>query len=115
MTDLLKQLSLDKRGGMLVAVVEPGHELLAAYFESDLDGVDDPYEELVQAIRVATTTGAGESFSTNGFSVDVGSTVTTLRPHSRPDQHLNVSTSDFAEALDMYASYFDGRRRLDQS
>jgi hypothetical protein len=110
-TSHLRSLQLDSRGLMLFATVVPDDKLLAAFFESSLDGIDALYDEMRAALASAMMHGTEDTFSTNGFAVDIGPEVVTLRPQFNAPA-LTLSLVDFADSLDTYASYFDGRREL---
>ncbi len=88
---VLLRLNLDEHGDRLLADMAPGFELLAAYFESDLDGVDDPYPELLDAIANASASSEDATFSTNGFAMTIGASVATFQLHSRPEQSADTA------------------------
>ena len=103
-------MELDEHGVGLVASVEPGHDLLADFFEIGL--VDRTmYEQMLAAVADARAHGRHEAIGAQEFWVDIDPTGVTFSPDfgAAPFQ---ISLEDFVDTLDVFASYFDGRREL---
>ena len=110
MTSLLRSMELDERGIGFVASVEPGHELLGDFFESGL--VDRKMcEQMLVAVAEARERGGRDEIGAQEFWVDIDSTSVTFTPDYGAAP-FRISLEDFMDRLEVFASYFDGRREL---